>query len=1013
MTVEQVASAVSVSPETVEFTALGETARLSATAVDANGHPVEGAAFAWASGDESVATVDANGVVSSAGNGSVSVTATAGPASGNAAVTVAQVVSAVTVSPETLDFSALGDTARLSAMAVDANGHPVAGAAFAWASGDGSVATVDSTGLVSSAGNGAVSVTATAGPASGTADVTVAQVASAVSVSPAVLELPALGDTARLSAVAVDANGHPVAGAAVAWASGAPAVATVDSTGLVHAVGYGTTTVTAASGSVSGDAEVRVSADGIERAALQALFDATGGPNWARNHNWMSDEPLRDWHGVGVGGGRVTTLTLNNNNLTGAIPPEIGDLEALTELWMVGNNLTGSLPAELGNLSALRLMALNTNRITGEIPPSLGDMSSLEQMSISHNQLSGRIPPEIGRLSNLTILNLQVNRDLTGPIPPEIGDLSNLWAIYLQVCGLTGEIPAELGNLTNLAELNLFGNRLTGPIPAELGNLTNLRQLILEANDLTGPLPPELANLSNLQWFSAWHNDIDGSIPPEFGDFPSLHTLRLEFNRLSGSIPPELGNLPSMEQLILYGNELTGPIPPELGNMPRLRLLLIHRNQLSGEVPPELARAPALQTLDIRRNELSGTLPPGLFDSPSLSDLLFGWNQLSGPVPPEIGNLRTLSILDVTDNAGMSGPLPSTMTTLEEVSVIATVGTDLCAPGDRVFQEWLGGVRQGRVALCDPAEAYLTQAVQSRKYPVPLVADERALLRVFVTAMQESDATIPPVIARFYLDDNEVHTVEIPAGSAIIPTEVNEGSLETSANVEIPGSVIRPGLEMVIEIDPDDTLDPDLGVPKRIPAEGRAVLDVSEMPTFEATFIPFLWSEDPDSSVLDLTGNMTVDHEILGETRNLLPVNEMTVEVHDPVETSSNNILTVLTQALAIRAVEGGTGYWQGLIGNPTGAAGVAELNGWVSAARINESTMAHEFGHSMGLLHAPCGNPSAVDSYFPHDGGVIGAWGYEFETSSLIPSHDPGSHGILPLAAPVDVRLSLHARVA
>ena len=39
--------------------------------------------------------------------------------------------------------------------------------------------------------------------------------------------------------------------------------------------------------------------------------------------------------------------------------------------------------------------------------------------------------------------------------------------------------------------------------------------------------------------------------------------------------------------------------------------------------------------------------------------------------------------------------------------------------------------------------AYLTQAVQSREYPVPLVAGEKALLRVFVTAARHTTAGIP------------------------------------------------------------------------------------------------------------------------------------------------------------------------------------------------------------------------------------------------------------------------------
>ena len=51
---------------------------------------------------------------------------------------------------------------------------------------------------------------------------------------------------------------------------------------------------------------------------------------------------------------------------------------------------------------------------------------------------------------------------------------------------------------------------------------------------------------------------------------------------------------------------------------------------------------------------------------------------------------------------------------------------------------------------------------------------------------------------------------------------------------------------------------------------------------------------------------------------------------------------------------------------------------------------MAHELGHNLGLLHAPCGNPGGVDPWFPHPGGRIGAWGFDFERSALV-------HPIIP----------------
>ena len=49
----------------------------------------------------------------------------------------------------------------------------------------------------------------------------------------------------------------------------------------------------------------------IDRAALVALYNATDGANWYFNTNWLSDEPIGEWHGVTTNSdGRVSALNL-------------------------------------------------------------------------------------------------------------------------------------------------------------------------------------------------------------------------------------------------------------------------------------------------------------------------------------------------------------------------------------------------------------------------------------------------------------------------------------------------------------------------------------------------------------------------------------------------------------------------------------------------------------------------------------------------------------------------------
>ena len=531
---------------------------------------------------------------------------------------------------------------------------------------------------------------------------------------------------------------------------------------------------------------------------------------------------------------------------------------------------------------------------------------------------------------------------------------------------MSGKIPRDLGRLGYLESLTLYRNRLTGPIPPELGSLVKLRTLWAGENRLTGLIPPELGDLANLRGLSFNENDLAGPIPPEFGNLANLRWINLSANRLTGSIPVEFGGLANLVELTLGRNDLTGPIPSELGNLASLWQLNLATNRLTGPIPVELGGLAALR------------------------EAYLGFNELTGPLPSEFGSLTNLRRLALQTNAGLSGVLPAGLTQLADLETLQLGGTGLCAPRDEPFVDWLERVPNRRVPTCDaePPMAYLVQTVQTRLAPVPLVAGEEALLRVFVTAREASGAGIPAIRARFYVNEVETYVKDIPGKLSPIPTQMDESSLGRSANAVIPGQVVRPGLEMVIEVDPNGTLDPGLAVAKRIPESGRLAIDVRDMPLFDLTLLPFLWTEAPDSLVLEAVRGMAADpegHEMLGPTRNLLPVGELTVTAHEPVLSSSNNAYDLISQTEAIRVMEGATGYWMGTMsGAVTGAAGLG--GGLVSFSVPNAAVIAHEFGHNFSLPHAPCGGARNPDPAYPTRDGTSGVWGYDFEARRLVP---------------------------
>ena len=623
------------------------------------------------------------------------------------------------------------------------------------------------------------------------------------------------------------------------------------------------------------------------------------------------------------------------------------------------------------------------------------------ELDLSFNRLYGTLPPEIRDLTELRVLHLRHNR-LFGTLPPEIGALTELRELHLHYNRFSGTIPPEIGNLTRLRDLQLYRNNLSGIIPAALGDLTELTDLDLSYNELAGTVPPEIGELVQLRTLYLESNNLFGAIPPEIGNLTGLSLLWLHSNGLSGSIPPELGNLASLARLALYNNDLTGSIPGEIGGLTNLAQMYIHNNKLSGDLPDEFGNLVNLSELRMGGNDFSGPFPVVLTRLPSIDTLVLVGSGYTGTLPDEIGDMASLTRLLLTDS-DLSGLLPQGMTRLQELSELILHGTGLCAPKDDEFQAWLEGVIKRRIPSCEnPVEgsvAYLTQAVQSIEYPVPLVAGEEVLLRVFVVAPAAAGDTVPKVRATFFVDGEEAGVVEIPRGTSIIGDQMNEGSLNASVNARIPASVIQPGLEMVVEIDPDGTVAPELGVAQRIPETGRMAVDVRAMPDLELTLIPFLWSASPDSAILHITGDLSPGDPLLREIRDLLPVAEIDLNIHEPVVTNSNNAFSMLAQTVAIRAAEGGTGYFMSTMsGSVTGARGVAYVPGWTSFSIPDSSIMAHELGHNLSLYHAPGCGAGRPDISFPQSDGTIGAWGYDFLTGMLV---DPSISDLMSYCDP------------
>ena len=112
-----------------------------------------------------------------------------------------------------------------------------------------------------------------------------------------------------------------------------------------------------------------------------------------------------------------------------------------------------------------------------------------------------------------------------------------------------------------------------------------------------------------------------------------------------------------------------------LGHISGLTDLYLYNNGLTGDIPAALGNLVALRNLDLSANDLSGG------------------------VPSSFGNLEVLLSLKLSNNADLTGPLPSGLINTS-LNILLADGTNLCAPRDQQFLNWLLVVHNRSIPIC-------------------------------------------------------------------------------------------------------------------------------------------------------------------------------------------------------------------------------------------------------------------------------------------------------------------------
>lgn len=300
----------------------------------------------------------------------------------------------------------------------------------------------------------------------------------------------------------------------------------------------------------------------------------------------------------------------------------------------------------------------------------------------------------------------------------------------------------------------------------------------------------------------------------------------------------------------------------------------------------------------------------------------------------------------------------------------------------------------GRAVDFHVAGLTVTQATQTDDQAVPLVADRRAHVRVFVLADSENQAR-PKVRLQFFYGRKARHQtiVSAPGGLAGVPIELARHDHAKSWNVTVPAAWIQPGLKLVAEVDPDRRVRESNENNNRWPNGSGQAFDVRKARPWKLTLVPIRLPGGRTSEAT--TSNI---ESYVSFSRRLFPVPEkLDVVVHSVFTTDTyveypSEFTRLVHQIDALRLLERTPErYYAGLI-NPefTTIAGMGWIPGKASVSAeypllvdfgritVRESNLAHELGHNLGLSHAPCGGAVGADRNYPYLDGKIGRPGYD-----------------------------------
>ncbi len=297
--------------------------------------------------------------------------------------------------------------------------------------------------------------------------------------------------------------------------------------------------------------------------------------------------------------------------------------------------------------------------------------------------------------------------------------------------------------------------------------------------------------------------------------------------------------------------------------------------------------------------------------------------------------------------------------------------------------------------------------VAQRKAPV--VLGRPALVRAFVDP--GAGFVARTLVARLELVNGTEPPIVIESQLAVSAAS-SDAALKSTFNFDVPATALRADTTYSVGVHELEVCGGAAasGATGRFPATGKANLAArASGGTFRVTLVPVRYNADLSGRV-PATDAATVE-KLRQQLFAMFPVENVEITVRAPmdfgvsIEANGDGWGELLDACLAARAQDKPSAevyyycmfdprasfrdYCNGGcvagLGTVPGANDVGRRGGIGLGFGDGGDTMVHELGHTLGRPHAPCGGPDGPDPRYPYAGGVIGSWGYDLRSKSLV----------------------------